>query len=548
MALYVEDFGAKGDGKTDDTTAINAALKNTENKHVQFKNRTYFHSGSLNVPTNVRVSGNGATLRSTKSMIGIFRAVGSVSDVVIPLDRNHYPGDTGFTVTWNSHGFKPGQTIRIVGQRQIASIDAPTSERLAMATGNKNGPYNAEYLDVREVSANNKFTVSSGLIFGNYRTNRDNETHPQARDFTTVNAINWNENVLIDGFTIDSVSPNIIYALYAKNLHAFDITDIRGARLGDFVSLRGSYRSLIENCTTGYTDQIAEDVEYYQRNLFKITSSQDCVIDNCRSTGGGQVVDATYSQSYMLPTIAPVVRNCKFTGYDSNAVTTHPGVWGAVIQDNDFRMSNTQGTIASGIGIRSPYSTITGNTVTSEQRNNGVSDGNYGNYGIQLYDGGGHHCKVSGNQVTGYDIGVGILDGNESAERHGTVSTQISDNQIIDCKHSIRTRKSSAFTGWTDIAIQGNHISSNVNGAVGVNFDSNDTGKPLGTSATNNTMHFTGSSPTPIYLGSARYPVITGNTVTGTATTLYKQAPGASAGKINATGSSVTTASGMTTY
>ena len=65
-AVLVEDFGAKGDGVTDDTAAIQAAFNNTAGSPVEFRDRTYRVSATLNIPSGLRVYGNGATLSGTK--------------------------------------------------------------------------------------------------------------------------------------------------------------------------------------------------------------------------------------------------------------------------------------------------------------------------------------------------------------------------------------------------------------------------------------------------------------------------------------------------
>lgn len=55
-----EDFGAKGDGVTDDSTAINSALASGE--AVYFANKTYLVSNPLVVSSDCTIIGNGATI------------------------------------------------------------------------------------------------------------------------------------------------------------------------------------------------------------------------------------------------------------------------------------------------------------------------------------------------------------------------------------------------------------------------------------------------------------------------------------------------------
>ena len=59
--LSVKDFGATGDGSTDDTTAIQAALTAGAGKSVYFPAGTYITSAGLNVSANTYVYGDGGT-------------------------------------------------------------------------------------------------------------------------------------------------------------------------------------------------------------------------------------------------------------------------------------------------------------------------------------------------------------------------------------------------------------------------------------------------------------------------------------------------------
>lgn len=550
-SVLVEDYGAVGDGSTDDTAAIQAALSNQAKAPVEFQARTYKVSATLNVPSGVRVYGNGATIVAGARLSALFRMAGSAHGVDVPTVGSMDAGEVTIT-TATAHGLAVGEVFRLVGQRQIASIDAPSEDRLGMATGDKNGPWNGEYAEVRQVLSSTKVVVAAGLIFNGYRADKSQETHAQARDRTTLNKMTWHRGGVIADFTLRGDFLDTIRMDFCRDAVVADIRDERTGTSGAFAQFTGSLRCLITGCTTGYPNARPDDVQYYQRNLIMNVSSQACVVDSCRVTGGGQIVDASYLQSYKIPCIAPVVRHCDFSGYDDNAVTTHPGVWGAIVEDNDFRAGNTGGEVASGIGIRSPYSVITGNRISGVPRTKATtgtaSDGNYGNYGVQLYDAGGHHCEVTGNQLTGFDIGVGILDGNEAPERHGTVSTLIAGNKVTDCQHGIRTRKSGIFSGWTDITIQANHVVSKLANAVGINLDPTGSGKPWGTAVLGNKLHLTGADPTPIWLGSARDPILIGNAVTGGPTVLHRSPAGVNNGTIALAANVVASASGVTLY
>lgn len=95
LVLHVADYGAKGDGATDDTTSLRAAFTASRavGAALQFGfGLTYIVSGSLN-PTGVDVRGFGATLKvkagTTPSYSGVFgpTAAFGLQDLMIDLNK-----------------------------------------------------------------------------------------------------------------------------------------------------------------------------------------------------------------------------------------------------------------------------------------------------------------------------------------------------------------------------------------------------------------------------------------------------------------------------
>ncbi|WP_145012300.1 glycosyl hydrolase family 28-related protein [Kocuria salsicia] len=545
--VNVKAYGAKGDGVKDDTAAIQAALNNTDGLPVHFApGLTYRVTAPLVVPSGVWVHGHGAVIVGSGSLSSLFSLTGTESTVEVPLVGTYGAGDSLLT-TETDHGLSVGETFRVVGQRQAASIDAPPADRLGMATSNARGPWVGEYLTVREVTSARQVLASTGLIFNGYRADASAETHPEARARTTLNRITWHTGTLIEDLTIRASTSNTVRMTYCRDAVIRNVRDERTSTAGAAVSMLGCYRCTITGCHAQYLRTKPADVLYYQRNLFKLVSSQACVVDQCTADGGGQVVDVTYLQANKIPSIACVIRRCLFTGFDDNPVTTHPGTWGTIIVDNEFRAGN-DAVSANGIGIRSPYSLVTGNTVAGIP-SRGTSDPfvSSGSYGVHLYDGGGHHCQITGNQITGFDIGVGISDGGEPAERHGELHDLIASNNITDTYFGVLVRKSSYSDPsiFSALAVTGNQIASRLDGACGVQLD-NGSASTRAPAVTSNTFHFTGSSPVPIRVGkNTKDPVLTANTVTGTAATLYQTQPDASNGTIALAANTVVTPSGV---
>jgi len=116
----VDDFGAKGDGKTDDTEAIQKAM-NSGKKFVFFQPEKYLINGTITIPENVlRVSFMfcdfiaGERLKNSKNT-GTFRVEGDSGDVLIMED----------VFTWEKyHGFM--HFIDHAGKRPLVLSDLHT--------------------------------------------------------------------------------------------------------------------------------------------------------------------------------------------------------------------------------------------------------------------------------------------------------------------------------------------------------------------------------------------------------------------------------------
>lgn len=554
LSVTPEDFGAKGDGVTDDTQAIQSAISNPSGAQVEFSSgKNYVVTSTLTVPSGAELRGNGATLSGSKYVGTLFNVAGDVGGSDVNLVGSYNAGDTRLK-TATAHGLSVGETFRLVGQRVAASIDAPPDDRLGMATSDSGKPWFGEYLTVREVISSTEIQVSTGLLFNGYRDNKNQETHAGARERTTLNKIRWNERTRIEGFHVEIPNLYTVKLDYAKDAVVKDVTEVRQNDLGYVVGTTGAYRCLIYGVHCTYPRSKPDDVNYYARNSFKIMNSQSIVLDSCTCDGGGQIVDLTYLGSHMIPTIACTIRNCVFIGWDNNAITCHPGVWGTLITGNDFRRGNDAENVSC-IGVRSPYSLISNNLMRGQYLEALSATGSFqsgGNYGVHFYDGGGHHCQVIGNQIRGYQYAIGHSDGNEAAERHDALHLLIASNSIENAQTAVRfiRNNSNAASSDTVISIVGNQITSNRADATGVHLgNSSGTNRLPKPVVMGNHFHFTGSSPVPIRIGSRVLdPAIVSNVVTGTATMLYETQDGANNGTIALAANVVASPSGTTLY
>lgn len=110
--VTVEDYGAVGDGSTDDTAAIQAAINGLTSGQTLVFDRNYKVNGSLTLTskTRVRLTGKGKVfLSGAASSSYIFQLVGTCDDVEI--DHLTLVGDNNSGYTQTAIGCNSGQTI-----------------------------------------------------------------------------------------------------------------------------------------------------------------------------------------------------------------------------------------------------------------------------------------------------------------------------------------------------------------------------------------------------------------------------------------------------
>ena len=454
LPVNLKDFGAKGDGKTDDSNALTSALNHLENNgggKLLIPEGRYYTEGVFDVPGNVTIEGvDGQTYFTRDDQSMMFRINGSFGTPHSVI-QNSELGDHFITVG-SPEQFSIGDYIRIVSQRNALSEDAHEDFYLGHSTAETHAVYFGEY---RRISSINNDTgqlfFRGGLIFPDYLTHNNNETNIMARRSATVEKANFVENVIFKNLIFDGKFSNAIrfdkaVNCYVDNIHGINIHQ------GDFVTFHNSLNCEGRHSTLSYTPNFSPP-NHYSRNGFKTVSSDNCGFDNIEVFHGTQCVDFTYTTNeneLAIPNTNSYLINSKIRQALFNTMTSHPGCLNVLVSDNIMT-----GSRQDGIFSRARKSVISNNIV--EKGSGDVTQGTF--FGIQVSHDSSINCIVTGNSISGYEIGV---------RTHDNVNTEIkklnlliSNNTITRANRGIQLRRNSGstFTGNSNVFIRGNTFS-----------------------------------------------------------------------------------------
>jgi Pectate lyase superfamily protein len=244
--VSVKDFGAKGDGLTDDTEAINRAMyelycrvrNQSSYKILHFPAGTYIINGSLNVPSNARLFGEGAgnTIITQTANPYIYPYVTWVMYTADNLQQiQNQIGLNGASLPNNI-------TIRDMTLNSLNDgliIDSASSVQLQSVSFN--GPFNA----VSTATDSNNGSITAGVKF--YGKSLVFATDINIVDcyFNGFNcgiylpSLNYTSNCLFDSCTFN----NMYYGVYLNGASAKGIT-----LSNSFMNLIYSYGLYAANC------------------------------------------------------------------------------------------------------------------------------------------------------------------------------------------------------------------------------------------------------------------------------------------------------------
>lgn len=513
-AVDVRRYGVKGDGTTDDTAALQAAMDASVGKAVFIPAGRYVVSDVVRIRAGTTVFGEPGTVITVpnRATTSVFRASGYLSPSrQVELSGAVGTGDRVIT-TKTAHGYTAGDVVKLQSQRVACSTDAG-AWRLGWPTVGSTGPRFAEYGRIESVQSSTQFTLDSGLIFPGYRGDSTQETDSGAGDSTIImKSDGGGDRVTIRDLEFEGEAREFVRFVscvepVAENLRV----RVKGSEPSRAVQFLDCYLGQARNIVATCDVPILGTQEHAIRNLIHIAGCHSTGAVNCRIIRGTQCYDVTYDapKDAEHTSVYCYVQNCESVSAIGNPITVHPGTYGAIVINNRFTECQK-----SGIAIRSNSALVTGNRIVGSGQGQDID-----NPGIYLLEGAGLNSLIADNFVEGFRVGFRVNDGAGkpftgwigvtvrgntfrdfvvgAARTRMTGEAAVTDSQgiILDSNSFVTDRVDSVgvltceygrgVSGWT---ITGNQFSLPSSGSVGVQI----TGPSGDMVATGNVFHSVG--------------------------------------------------------
>lgn len=424
--VSVMEYGAEGDGTTDDTAAVKAALLAGGGGHVYFPPGHYRLTENFDVPANTTISGAGSSSTlldwSTKPEFTSTRQFlywkpGVLTDQVL-LANPALPGDTSLTVP-DGHAFQPGDDIRIRADNLLWGEASP-----------------AEYQRVLQVEGNTLHL--GGPVF---------DTYALAENATV-------EKVDFPSGGINSLS------IRGKGINpapsSYGDTAIRAGLVRDFIVRDVHFRDVENKCILLNSVLGASISDCHFRFDPTFTPLQYGV----GATGGCQMVTMrgclSWNDRHMFTTSTSAARVDEYRGVPRLITITGCTAYGSWQAPIDTHRGGEYITIVGnaltsesiGIKIRNAKALVSGNTVVGKRTSRGGAPRGIW-VGLVARD-----VRVTGNMVSGFEDGIRVeMQG--AAEAAVMRHVALTDNSIIACRNGIRLGQTEPVH---DVQISGNTI------------------------------------------------------------------------------------------
>lgn len=460
----VKFYGVKGDGVTDDTAAIQAAI-NASGGNVLFPTGVFAISQPLVLTSSdFTLSGEpGAVLLLTATLTEpMIQITGSV-EPWIGVAANYTTGASSFEVL-TPHGYAVNDWVRIMGQRNAIAASTPYEWRAGRGTSSFPNAYYAEFLQVETVPTDTTFTTMGHLYFIDYLAAGHGEGSG-ARTESTFRKYNFVHNGCVKNLTI-RLAAECTAVISARYAYALTVEDVFFDRRDNYnngcVVMQDSFRCSVLRCRVE-----ANAIDLYNssvQNAIKFISCQQCRAEQCEILYMFQAIDWTYTGNEAISFIGQASTNIVYAP-NTTAVnlTCHGGTWAIDFMDNVV--------YGGGIYVRSPNCKVVGNMCIRTV--DGITPPDVGSgYGIWVEC--ANNFLVQSNFMQGFRAGVLIVGANTSGSIEGMPLLQlagtVSDNLIRYCYRGISSRTgATTLDTLARVIISNNQISNITEDGIHIN-------------------------------------------------------------------------------
>lgn len=384
-----------------------------------------YHMSAVRVASDTEIVGAGESTVIIPDGIILFRVEGQADDPV-PVAADLADFSNNITLSRDG-GFSKGDMLILQSQRNCMFKEDCGEWALGQTQSKGRTCFFGEIMEVSEANGCN-VTTKEPRIFPFYKANGVSETIKpgfESRGATTAMRVRPTKNVIIRNLQVKNKPAclEIVRFKYALHCRAENVSVITSERYDEEAQVQLFKTNMAKDChfigcSSEYTESMLKVLRgtgkvydnYSRYNNFRIISSSECSFEDCRDNAATHAFSITYANGG-IPSVHCSVLRC----HSENSI------WAGVISQQCTPWSVLSGNVvensSQGVFAGCRFSVIENNivkTILSKETDHyyaHLSRG--GTVGLAVFEGYGVGCRISGNTVSGFRTGIGVVDGYE---------------------------------------------------------------------------------------------------------------------------------------
>lgn len=376
--LNVCDFGATGDGVSDDLVAVQSAAGQLQpGDTLYFPDGRYLSRGTrpANPEDFVEITTSDVTIEGPGTLVQFMFYVHGKAEPLRPLVEAGPPARDDRLVSTDPHGLQPGDYVQLLSQINSYTPDASPFQ-LGSRSPSSNDLFGVRFTEIQRVAVTQSPTEAiffGKTLYPGYRGDTDGLREPMAAiESAQYRKLFFVENVTFRRLTFENTSIKSFRGIVARFSRGLTIEACHfraGALPGFHLRATDSLEIRVRHCNSSRRPEGARGASW---NSFIIGGGcQDASFTDNRMTGEWQAIDFT---GYLLPN--DIGYSDQGTGWSTvqhmtvrdntfynckEATTTHPGTAYFTFSGNEAIGGLT------GVRVRSYHNQITNNRLENER-------------------------------------------------------------------------------------------------------------------------------------------------------------------------------------